>query len=103
MWSKHCDAVRMLIGRCSMLTDFLSTVAKGLVWQGLYGIFNCFVGTFINMVQVIQIYTIERSRSLVKLARKYGVLLFAEDVYNMLHYDDATHCPPRLLAYDDRY
>lgn len=48
MWSKHCDAVRMLIGRCSMLTDFLSTVAKGLVWQGLYGIMNCFVGTFIH-------------------------------------------------------
>jgi len=46
MWSKHCDAVRMLIRHCSMLTDFFSTVAKGLVW--LYGIFNCFVGTFIH-------------------------------------------------------
>ncbi|XP_052809088.1 uncharacterized protein LOC128237530 isoform X2 [Mya arenaria] len=44
----------------------------------------------------------ERCRALVKLARKYGVMLFAEDVYNMLHYDDKPQCPPRLLQYDDR-
>ncbi|WAQ93536.1 ARAT1-like protein, partial [Mya arenaria] len=43
----------------------------------------------------------ERCRALVKLARKYGVMLFAEDVYNMLHYDDKPQCPPRLLQYDD--
>ncbi|KAK2188470.1 hypothetical protein NP493_131g02014 [Ridgeia piscesae] len=45
----------------------------------------------------------ERSRQLIELARKFNVLLFADDVYNLLHYDDTcSHAPPRLLAYDNK-
>ena len=42
----------------------------------------------------------ERCRKLVRLARKYDVLLFTEDVYNLLCYEGK--CPPRLLFYDDK-
>lgn len=42
----------------------------------------------------------ERCRKLVRLARKYDVLLFTEDVYNLLCYEGI--CPPRLLFYDDK-
>ena len=44
----------------------------------------------------------ERCKALVKLGRKYGVLLFAEDVYNMLDYAEDKDSLPRLLTYDNR-
>ncbi|KAH3718541.1 uncharacterized protein LOC127856015 [Dreissena polymorpha] len=43
----------------------------------------------------------ERCRTLIRLARKHDVLLFTEDIYNMLHYDDSPVCPPRLMSYDN--
>ncbi|KAL4222845.1 hypothetical protein ACF0H5_018885 [Mactra antiquata] len=43
-----------------------------------------------------------RCEALVALSRKYDVLLFAEDVYNMLHYSGAKYCPRRLLSFDRR-
>ncbi|KAI0241584.1 Aminotran_1_2 domain-containing protein [Lamellibrachia satsuma] len=43
----------------------------------------------------------ERSLQLVGLARKYNLLVFSDDVYNLLHYDETSpHAPPRLLTYD---
>lgn len=42
----------------------------------------------------------ERCRKLIHLARKYDLLLFTEDVYNLLYYTE--NCPPRLLFFDDR-
>ncbi|XP_060574846.1 2-aminoadipate transaminase-like [Ruditapes philippinarum] len=44
----------------------------------------------------------EKCKALVALGRKYDVLLFAEDVYNLLHYSGEPHPPPRLLSYDNR-
>uniref|UniRef100_K1QIP9 Aminotransferase class I/classII large domain-containing protein n=1 Tax=Magallana gigas TaxID=29159 RepID=K1QIP9_MAGGI len=44
----------------------------------------------------------EKCRRLVSLARKYDVLLFAEDVYNLLTYTEDGVPPPRLLAYDNK-
>lgn len=41
-----------------------------------------------------------RCKKLVELARKYNVLIFSDDVYNLLHYDVHTQPPSRLLAYD---
>ncbi|XP_060076791.1 uncharacterized protein LOC132556399 [Ylistrum balloti] len=41
----------------------------------------------------------EKCQKLIELARKYDVLLFTEDVYNLLHYEKDTP-PPRLLSYD---
>uniref|UniRef100_F1KUP4 Aminotransferase class I/classII large domain-containing protein n=1 Tax=Ascaris suum TaxID=6253 RepID=F1KUP4_ASCSU len=38
----------------------------------------------------------------VKLARKYHVLILSEDVYNMLYYDGSTKPPKRLFAYDSQ-
>lgn len=51
-------------------------------------------------------YTAEKCRKLVKLARKYNLLLIADDVYNVLSYelerDDVFKpAPQRLFAYDD--
>ncbi|KAK0042324.1 2-aminoadipate transaminase [Biomphalaria pfeifferi] len=44
-------------------------------------------------------YTEERCKKLVLVARKYNILLIAEDVYNLIYFQDA--CPPkRLLSYD---
>uniref|UniRef100_A0A2C9KL07 Aminotransferase class I/classII large domain-containing protein n=1 Tax=Biomphalaria glabrata TaxID=6526 RepID=A0A2C9KL07_BIOGL len=44
-------------------------------------------------------YTEERCKKLVQVARKYNILLIAEDVYNLIYFQDA--CPPkRLLSYD---
>ncbi|XP_071158911.1 uncharacterized HTH-type transcriptional regulator YjiR-like isoform X1 [Mytilus edulis] len=43
----------------------------------------------------------ERCRRLVHLARKYDMLLFTEDVYNLLSYT-GTCPPPRLMFYDDK-
>ncbi|XP_052245602.1 uncharacterized protein LOC127854579 [Dreissena polymorpha] len=44
----------------------------------------------------------ERFKTLIRLARKHDVLLFTEDIYNILHYDNSPVCPPRLMLYDDR-
>ncbi|OWF50460.1 uncharacterized protein YER152C-like [Mizuhopecten yessoensis] len=41
----------------------------------------------------------EKCNRLVELARKYDVLLFTEDVYNLLHFEEGNP-PPRLLSYD---
>ncbi|XP_033763028.1 uncharacterized protein YER152C-like [Pecten maximus] len=41
----------------------------------------------------------DKCKKLVDLARKYDVLLFTEDVYNLLHYEEGSP-PPRLLSYD---
>lgn len=44
----------------------------------------------------------DRCNKLISLARKYGITIICDDVYNLLHYDDSTVCPRRLFAYDDR-
>lgn len=41
----------------------------------------------------------EINRGLIKLARKYDILIACDDVYNLLAYDD-IHPPKRLFAYD---
>ncbi|KAK3603662.1 hypothetical protein CHS0354_017382 [Potamilus streckersoni] len=41
-----------------------------------------------------------RSEKLIQVARKHDMLLFAEDVYNLLNYTDQRHPPSRLLSYD---
>jgi len=64
---------------------------------------------FNGMVYVIPTYhnptsksmPADRCQRLIKLARKYDVLLFCDDVYNVLHYDMETIAPPRLLTYDN--
>lgn len=49
------------------------------------------------------LFILERCKTLVQLARKYDVMLLAEDVYNLLHYSGNQHPPARLLTYDSRY
>ncbi|XP_078311250.1 uncharacterized protein LOC111138475 [Crassostrea virginica] len=44
----------------------------------------------------------EKCRRLVTLARQYDVLLFGEDVYNLLTYPEGKTPPLRLLAYDNK-
>ncbi|XP_069111053.1 uncharacterized protein [Argopecten irradians] len=41
----------------------------------------------------------DQCRKLVHLARKYDVLVFSDDVYNLFHFGEGA-VPPRLLAYD---
>ncbi|KAK0406370.1 hypothetical protein QR680_018534 [Steinernema hermaphroditum] len=45
-------------------------------------------------------YSSEVCSKLLKLARKYRILLFCDDVYNALYYDGKPH--KRLFSYDDR-
>ncbi|KAK3102686.1 hypothetical protein FSP39_013144 [Pinctada imbricata] len=42
----------------------------------------------------------DRCEKLIHLARQHDVLLFTEDVYNLLNYSENKHSPPRLLTYD---
>lgn len=42
----------------------------------------------------------ERCKHLIRLARTYDILLFTEDVYNILYYHGKP--PKRLLSYDER-
>ncbi|GIY18604.1 uncharacterized HTH-type transcriptional regulator YisV [Caerostris darwini] len=44
----------------------------------------------------------ERCNKVISLARKYGLTIICDDVYNLLHYDDSPVCPKRLFAYDNR-
>ncbi|VDK47468.1 unnamed protein product [Anisakis simplex] len=43
----------------------------------------------------------EKCDRLVKLARKYHVLVLSEDVYNIFYYDGSGAPPKRLFAYDN--
>lgn len=43
----------------------------------------------------------DRCEKIIKLARKYGVTVLCDDVYNLLHYDDSSVCPRRLFAFDN--
>lgn len=42
----------------------------------------------------------ERCERLIKVARKFDILIFCDDVYNLLHFDAGSRAPPRLLTYD---
>ncbi|XP_048744899.1 uncharacterized protein LOC125657963 isoform X1 [Ostrea edulis] len=44
----------------------------------------------------------EKCRRLVSLARQYDMLMFCDDVYNLLTYTDNGVPPPRLLSYDNK-
>ncbi|XP_062578341.1 uncharacterized protein LOC134240262 [Saccostrea cucullata] len=44
----------------------------------------------------------EKCRRLVSLARQYDMLLFGEDVYNLLTYTNDGVPPPRLFSYDKK-
>ncbi|XP_070177062.1 uncharacterized HTH-type transcriptional regulator YisV-like isoform X2 [Littorina saxatilis] len=44
-------------------------------------------------------YSASRCRKLVELARKYDVLVVAEDIYNLIHFGECSP-PARLLSYD---
>lgn len=46
-------------------------------------------------------YKPERCQRLVELARQHDVLLLAEDVYNLIHFEESVVPPQRLLAYDN--
>ncbi len=48
------------------------------------------------------ILSIDRCREVIKLARKYNLLVLCDDVYNLLHFPDKT-APQRLFTYDDKY
>jgi hypothetical protein len=50
---------------------------------------------------VFHIHFSERCRTLVALARKYNLLLFSEDVYNLLYYS-GNHPPKRCFFYDNK-
>lgn len=52
----------------------------------------------------IQIFhSLNRCEAMVELARQENLLLFADDVYNLLHYDPAIIKPPsRLFTYDNQ-
>lgn len=43
----------------------------------------------------------DRCREVIKLARKYNLLVLCDDVYNLLHFPDKT-APQRLFTYDDK-
>lgn len=43
----------------------------------------------------------ERCEQIVKLAREFSVLVFADEVYHLLHYDDKHVAPKRLFSYDN--
>ncbi|XP_056004712.1 uncharacterized protein LOC125657963 isoform X2 [Ostrea edulis] len=45
----------------------------------------------------------EKCRRLVSLARQYDMLMFCDDVYNLLTYTDNGVPPPRLLSYDNNF
>ncbi|XP_074652749.1 HTH-type transcriptional regulator NorG-like [Tubulanus polymorphus] len=47
-------------------------------------------------------YSLGRCKELIKLARRYDLLIFADDVNSLLHYSGSAHAPKRLLAYDDK-
>lgn len=46
-------------------------------------------------------YSETRCKELVELARKHNILLIAEDIYNLIHYNESQHAPQRLLHYDN--
>ncbi len=43
----------------------------------------------------------ERCKKVLETARKYNILVFCDDVYNLLHYRPGR-APKRLIAYDRR-
>ncbi|XP_023209926.1 aromatic amino acid aminotransferase DDB_G0287711-like [Centruroides sculpturatus] len=43
----------------------------------------------------------ERCEQIIKLAREFSVLVFADEVYHLLHYDDKDVAPKRLFSYDN--
>jgi len=45
-------------------------------------------------------YSEDRCKELVHVARKHNILLIAEDVYNLIHFEEGLHAPKRLLSYD---
>lgn len=72
-----------------------SEVPEGKFWAMYYTI-----PTFHNPTGVV--FSPERSKKVIQLARKYDVLVFCDDVYNLLHYGEGSQSPKRLYAYDDK-
>ncbi|CAL1533575.1 unnamed protein product [Lymnaea stagnalis] len=48
-----------------------------------------------------QTYSETRCKELIQLARKHNILLIAEDIYNLIHFDESGLAPQRLLHYDN--
>jgi DNA-binding transcriptional MocR family regulator len=69
---------------------------------------HCEPGEYAGMVYLVTTYhnprgyciPPRRCEALVALARKHNLLLFCDDVYNLLHFDSSTVAPARLLSYD---
>ncbi|XP_012946337.1 uncharacterized HTH-type transcriptional regulator YdfD [Aplysia californica] len=45
-------------------------------------------------------YSADRCEKLIEVARKHNILLIAEDIYNMIYFEDRPHAPRRLLSFD---
>ena len=61
---------------------------------------RCILYSYDNIIS--RDLAIDRCREVIKLARKYNLLVLCDDVYNLLHFPDKA-APKRLYAYDDRY
>lgn len=89
-----CGALDQLLGehkpRSSMTVD-----DKHPFWSMVY-----LIPTYNNPRGMC--FPAEKNRQLIEIARKHDVLLFCDDVYNLLHFNPDTNAQPRLVSYDKK-
>ena len=59
-------------------------------WSSIYSITMCIYDFFL---------AVDRCKRVIEIARKYDILIFCDDVYNLLTYTPGPP-PARLLTYD---